>query len=102
MPLLEDPEDFIAVSVVGSEYAQKWSLEGSPFVYKLHASRYKKWIGTFKITLMIWRESATFRSWVVFEAQGLTEKDQQVGDVHGCADPLPFNFCCRKSADYAV
>ena len=42
MPLLEDPEDFIAVSVVGSEYAQKWSLEGSPFVYKLHASRYKK------------------------------------------------------------
>ena len=53
MPLLEDPEDFIAVSVVGSEYAQKWSLEGSPFVYKLHASRYKKLTGTFKIALMI-------------------------------------------------
>ena len=42
MPVLEDPEDFIAVFVVCSEYTQKWCLEGSPFVYKLHASRYKK------------------------------------------------------------
>ena len=43
MPQAEDPKDFMAVSVVGSEYAQKWKLDGRPAVYKMYASRYRKW-----------------------------------------------------------
>ena len=35
----DDPKDFIAVAVVGSEYARKWRLEGRPAAYKLSASR---------------------------------------------------------------
>ena len=40
MPRVEDSKDFVAVSVVGSEYARKWRLEGRPAVYKMYASRY--------------------------------------------------------------
>ena len=39
MPQVEDSKDFVAVSVVGSEYARKWRLEGRPAVYRMYASR---------------------------------------------------------------
>ena len=39
MSQVEDSKDFVAVSVVGSEYARKWKLEGRPAVYKMYASR---------------------------------------------------------------
>ena len=45
MPQVEDPDDFIAVSVAVSEYARKWGLEGRPAIYKLYASRYNLNIG---------------------------------------------------------
>ena len=46
MARVEDPDDFIAVSVAVSEYARKWGLEGRPAIYKLYASRYNSLFGT--------------------------------------------------------